>query len=330
MQQVLSVLVSVIGGLAVSFLIYLGLNFLVSKTHGKWHGRLLPYVFIGPVLLLLLVFLVVPTVQTVIQSLQKTDQYGLTSFGGLDNYVSLFSTPSFLSTLFNNLLWIIVVPAVVVVIGLLVATLADRLGPKREKTFKSLIFLPMSVSFIAAASMWSFVYAYNAPGQPQVGLLNGIWTAITHQNPIPWLQNDFLRMNSFLLMAVVIWLNAGYAMVLLSAAIKAVPEETIEAARIDGASERQAFFRVIAPQIRTTIIAVGITVLITVMKIFDIVFAMTNGQFDTNVLGVEFYSQFFAFNNPGKASAVVVILILAVVPVIVYQVRTYREQEALR
>ena len=167
-------------------------------------------------------------------------------------------------------------------------------------------------------------------GQPQIGLLNGIWTSITQADPVPWLQNSVAHSNSFLIMAVVIWLNAGYAMVLLSAAIKGVPEETIEAARIDGATERQTFFRVIAPQIRGTIVAVFITVLITVMKIFDIVFAMTSGQFNTNVLGMEFYNQFFSFNNPGKASAVVVILIVAVIPVIIYQVRTYREQEVLR
>jgi alpha-glucoside transport system permease protein len=324
------VLVSVIGGLVISFLIYLGLNFIVAKTNTTWNRRLLPYVFLGPVLLLILVFLIAPTLLTIYQSVLKTDQYGLQSFGGLTNYVSLFTTPSFLQTLLNNLLWIIVVPAVTVIIGLAVATLADRLGPKREKTFKSIIFLPMSISFIAAATIWSFVYAYRAPGQPQIGLLNGIWTAITHSDPIPWLQNATAHANSFLIMAVVIWLNAGYAMVLLSAAIKSVPEETIEAARIDGANERQAFFRVIAPQIRTTIVAVFITVLITVMKIFDIVFAMTSGQFNTNVLGMEFYNQFFSFNNPGKASAVVVILIIAVVPVIIYQVRTYREQESLR
>jgi len=328
--QILSVLISVVGGLAVSFLIYLGLNFVVAKTNTRWNARLLPYVFLGPVLLLILVFLLIPTGLTVFQSLQKTDQYGLQSFGGLTNYVSLFSTPSFLQTLLNNLLWIIVVPAVTVIIGLGVATLADRLGPTREKTFKSIIFLPMAISAIAAASIWQFVYYYTAPGQPQVGLLNGIWTGITHADPVAWLQNDTAHMNSLLLMVVVVWLNAGYAMVLLSAAIKGVPEETIEAARIDGASERQAFFRIIAPQIRATIVAVFITVLITVMKLFDIVFAMTSGQFNTNVLGMEFYNEFFSFNNPGKASAVVVILILAVIPVIIYQVRTYRQQEVLR
>jgi alpha-glucoside transport system permease protein len=277
------------------------------------------------------VFLLVPVFLTIYQSFLKTDQYGLTSFGGLDNYFSLFSSAGFLgTTLLNNLLWIIVVPVLTVIVGLAAATLADRLGPKREKTFKSMIFLPMSISFIAAATIWKFVYDYKAPGQPQVGLLNAIWTGITKADPVPWLQSTFLHANSFLIMAVVIWLNAGYAMVLLSAAIKAVPEETIEAARIDGASEGQAFFRVIVPQIRATIVAVFITVLITVMKIFDIVFAMTSGQFGTNVLGVEFYNQLFSFNNPGKAAAVVVILLIAVIPVVVYQIRSYRAQEALR
>lgn len=329
-MQIISVVSSVVGGLLISFLIYLGLNFIVSKTNTKWNRRLLPYVFIGPVLLLIAVFLVAPTVNTIYQSFLSYDQYGTSSFGGVSNYTSLLTTPSFLQTLFNNLLWIIVVPAVTVIVGLLVATLADRLGPKREKAFKSIIFLPMSISFIAAATIWSFVYAYNAPGQPQIGLLNAIWTSLSKQDPIAWLHTEIAHANSFLIMAVVIWLNAGYAMVLLSAAIKAVPEETIEAARIDGASERQAFFNVVAPQIRPTIVAVFITVLITTMKIFDIVFAMTGGQFDTNVLGVEFYNQFYAFGNPGKASAIVVLLIIAVVPVMVYQIRNYRQQEALR
>ena len=330
MNQIISVVASVVGGLVISFLIYLGLNFIVSKTNTRWNRRLLPYVFLGPVLVLIAVFLIVPTVLTVYDSFFGTNLIGETSFNGIQNYISLFTTGSFLQTLLNNVLWIIVVPTITVIIGLLVATLADRLGPMREKVFKTMIFLPMAISFIAAASIWQFVYDYNPPGQPQVGLLNALWTGITHADPVPWLQTASAHLNSFLIMAVVIWLNAGYAMVLLSAAIKAVPEETIEAARIDGANERQAFFRVIAPQVRGTIVAVFITVLITTMKIFDIVFAMTGGQFNTNVLGVEFYNQEFAFGNPGKAAAVVVILIIAVIPIIVYQIRSYRAQEALR
>jgi ABC-type sugar transport systems, permease components len=325
-HQILSVVVSVTGGLAVSLLIYLGLNFLVSKTNSRWNRRLLPYVFVGPVLVLIALFIIGPAVLTVYQSLFVTDPYGFSTFAGIANYVSLFSAEAFRETLLNNLLWIIVVPAVTVGIGLTVATLADRLGRRGESIFKSVIFLPMSISFIAAASVWSFVYAYNAPGQPQVGLLNAVWTSITGHDPIPWLQTNLLHANSFLIMAVVIWLNAGYAMALLSAAIKSVPEETVEAARIDGANAWQLFALVVVPQIRTTIVTVFVTILITVMKIFDIVFAMTNGQYSTNVIGVEFYNQLFQFNNPGKASAVVVVLIIAVVPVMVYQIRTYRER----
>ncbi|MES2093280.1 MAG: sugar ABC transporter permease [Actinomycetota bacterium] len=326
-MQILSALASVAGGLAVSFLVYLGLNFIVGKTNTRWNRRLLPYVFIGPVLLLLLGFLVYPTIRTIVLSFVD----GTTNkFNGFTNYASLFNSGDFLSTLLNNFLWILVVPAFTVVIGLGVAVLADRLGPKREKTFKSIIFFPMAISFVAAATMWKFMYTYDAPGQPQTGLLNAIWTGLTGADPIAWITIDAGRLNSFLLMIIVIWLNAGYAMVLLSAAIKGVPEETLEAARIDGATDRQIFFRVVAPQIQTTIVAVFVAVLIGVMKIFDIVFAMTGGTYNTNVLGVEFINQFFNFNNPGKASAVVVILMLAVIPVIIYQVRSYRNQEALR
>jgi alpha-glucoside transport system permease protein len=330
LNQIVSVLASVIGGLVISYLIYFGLNFIVSKTNTRWNARLLPYVFLGPVLLLIAVFILAPTVLTAYQSLIHYDEYGLQTFGGVTNYIQLLTSGSFLQTLLNNLLWIIFVPAFTVAIGLFVATLADRLGPAREKTFKTLIFVPFAISGIAAGTMWTFVYDYNAPGQPQIGLLNAIWTGITHGQPISWLATPDFHLNSFLIMAVMVWLNVGYAMVLLSAAIKGVPEETIEAARIDGANEQQAFFRVIMPQIRATIVAVFITVLISVMKVFDIVLAMTSGQYNTNVLGLEFYNQLFSFQNQGKASAVVVILLIAVIPVIIYQIRSYREQEALR
>lgn len=330
-MQIISVLTSVIGGLAISFLIYLGLNFLVSKTNSKWNKRLLPYVFLAPIIILIVVFLLAPLALTIQQSFEGYDAFGNgIGFVGLKNYVQLLTSPDFLSTLLNNLLWIVVVPVFTVIVGLFVATLSDRLSSRQENLFKTIIFLPMSISFIAAAAIWNFVYFYNPPGQPQVGLLNAIWTDILNSSPVDWLGNSTLRLNSFVIMVVVIWLNAGYAMVLLSAAIKAVPEETIEASRIDGASERQSFFRVVVPQVWTTIVAVFITVLIGVMKIFDIVFAMTQGQANTNVLGVQFYNELFAFQNPGKAAAVVVFLIIAVIPVIFYQIKSYRDQEALR
>jgi alpha-glucoside transport system permease protein len=326
-MQIVSALVSVVGGLAVSFFIYFGLNWVVERSGRKWGRRLLPYVFIGPVLVLIALFILYPAVRTIY--LGFFDATG-SNFVGLANYASLFGTADFRNILVNNLLWILVVPAVAVVIGLLVAIFADRVGPLREKIFKSTIFLPMAISFVAAATMWRFFYTYNPPGQPQVGLLNAIYTGITRSDPVPWLTVDTAKLNSFLLMVVIIWLNAGFAMVLLSAAIKGVPEETIEASRIDGANERQAFFQVIVPQIATTIVAVFITILITVMKIFDIVYAMTGGAYGTSVLGVEFVTQLFNFGNPGKAAAVVTLLIIAVVPIMFYQVRSYRNQEALR
>ena len=165
-----------------------------------------------------------------------------------------------------------------------------------------MIFIPMAISGIAAAVTWRFIYFYAPPGNPQIYLLNAIWTGVTGQDPIPWLTIDAARVNSFLLMFIVIWLQVGFAMVLLSAAIKGVPEETIEAARLDGASERKTFFLVIVPQIRGTVLAVFVTVTIFVMKSFDIIYAMTGGQYNTSVLVVEFYLQLFSFQNPGKAA----------------------------
>jgi alpha-glucoside transport system permease protein len=326
-MQIVSALVSVVGGLTVSFFIYFGLNALVGRFNRKWKSRLLPYVFIGPVIVLIALFLVYPAVRTIYLSFFNATG---TRFVGLDNFTALFGSGDFITVLLNNLLWILIVPASAVAVGLAVAIFSDRIGPVREKIFKSTIFLPMAISFVAAATIWRFVYTYNPPGQAQVGLLNAIWTGVTRGEPIPWLTIDSGKLNSLLIMVVVVWMNAGFAMVLLSAAIKGVPEETIEASRIDGANERQAFFQVIVPQIWSTVVAVFITILITVMKIFDIVYAMTGGAYGTSVLGMEFINQLFNFGNPGKAAAVVTVLLIAVIPVIFYQVRSYRRQEALR
>lgn len=326
-MQVLIAVASVIGGLVVSFLLYWALNAVVAKLPRKHAARLLPYVFIGPVLVLITVFLVYPTVRTFVLSFMDRRSE---NFVGWANYQELFSTPDFYEILGNNLMWILVVPISSVVLGLAVATLADRMGPRREQAFKSTIFLPMAISFVAAATIWRFIYSYEAPGQTQTGVLNAIWVALTNSDPVPWMTISEFNINDLLIMLVVIWLNTGFAMVLLSAAIKGVPEETIEAAKIDGANSRSTFFLIVVPQIRGTIVAVLITILIGVMKIFDIVFAMTSGDFGTSVLGMEFIKQLFEFGNPGKASAVVAILMIAIIPVMVYQVRTNRRQEELR
>lgn len=331
-MAVISAILSVVVGLAVSFLVFWGLNWIVERTNDKWKARLLPYVFLFPLIVLVSVFLLYPAVRTFFESFQTAPRRRgeAPTWVGLQNYIELFTTPSFLGVLLNNLLWVIVVPLGSVLIGLLVAVLTDRLGKGRETTFKAMIFLPLAISGVAAAVTWRFIYFYAPPGNPQIYLLNAIWTGITGNDPVPWLTLNAGRLNSFLIMFIAIWLQVGFAMVLLSAAIKGVPEETIEAARIDGASERRAFFSVIMPQIRATVLAVFVTIVIFVMKIFDIIYAMTGGQYDTSVLAVEFYSQLFSFQNPGKAAAVAIVLIIAVVPLIIYQIRSYKAQEELR
>ncbi len=331
-MAILSAIISVIIGLGISLVIFWALNWLVERTSDRWKSRLLPYVFLAPVIVLIAIFLLYPAIRTFIDSfLQQSQRRGEgPTFVGLDNYIDLFTDPGFLGILLNNVLWVIVVPTGAVIAGLLVAILTDRLGKRRETTFKAMIFLPMAISGVAAAVTWRFIYFYAPPGNPQIYSLNAIWTAVTGQDPVPWLTIDAARLNSFLIMFIVIWLQTGFAMVLLSAAIKGVPEETLEAARLDGCSERRTFFHVIVPQIRGTILAVFITILIVVMKLFDIVYAMTGGQYNTSVLAVEFYTQLFSFQNPGKAAAVVMVLMVAITPIIIYQVRSYKAQEELR
>ena len=170
-----------------------------------------------------------------------------TEFVGFDNYTDLFASPAFRNTLFNTFLWILVVPAGTIVLGLLIATLADRLRPRGEKTAKTLIFLPLAIGAVSAGVIWRFVYQANPPTQNQIGLLNGIVTAFGGE-PVNWLQISDFRFNSFLLMVMLLWMQAGFAMVLLSAAIKGVPTETLEAARLDGAGEGAIFFRIAIPR----------------------------------------------------------------------------------
>jgi alpha-glucoside transport system permease protein len=221
------------------------------------------------------------------------------------------------------------VPLVTIVGGLLIAVLADRLPVRSEKVVKTIIFLPMAISAVGAATVWRGVFEYYTPGQPQTGLLNGILD-VFHIDPVPWLQLPDWHISTFMLQVMVLWAQIGFSMVLLSSAIKGVPVDTLEAARIDGANERQIFRRVVIPQVMGTIITVLITVTITVMKLFDIVYATTNGNFGTNVIGNEFYNQLTTNQDHGAAAAIVVMLMIAVLPVLYYQVRHFRAEEAIR
>jgi alpha-glucoside transport system permease protein len=324
--KILNALIAVVAGVAGAVVVYYLLNKFAELLPGRWEDRVKPYLYLLPAFAAISLYLIYPTIVTIQYSFANNRS---TEYVGLQNYVNLLKSPQFQSTLFNTLLWILVAPAATIAIGLMIATLADRLRPRAEKTAKTFIFLPLAIGAVSAGAIWRFVYLANPPNQNQIGLLNGIVTAFGGE-PVQWLQVSTLRANSFLLMVILLWIQVGFAMVLLSAAIKAVPTETLEAARLDGAGEGAVFFRIVVPQIRTTLITVFITVLIGVLKTFDIVYVMTNGNFNTNIIAVEFFNQLFTNRNNGYAAAIVVMLLIVMIPILVFQVRQFRAEEAAR
>ncbi len=324
--KILNALIAIVGGVAGAVVVYYLLNKLAELLPGRWEDRVKPYLYLLPAMAAIGLYLIYPTIQTLVYSFANNRS---TEFVGFSNYANLLSSRQFQNTLFNTLLWILVAPAATIAFGLLIATLADRLKPTGEKVAKTFIFLPLAIGAVSAGAIWRFVYQTNPPNQNQIGVLNGIWTALGGE-PVSWLQLSTLRLNSFMLMIILLWIQAGFAMVLLSAAIKAVPTETLEAARLDGAGEGAIFFRIVIPQIRTTLITVFITVLIGVLKTFDIVYVMTNGNFNTNIIAVEFFNQLFTNRNNGYAAAIVVMLMVAMIPILVFQVRQFRAEEAAR
>lgn len=329
MKDLLTALQAVIAGIAITALIYWLLNLLIHRFPERIKKKVEPYVFIGPVLFLIGIFIVIPTLQSIRLSFMEEEIDGSTTWVGLQNFKDLFAEEYFPSMVVNNLMWIAIVPLLTVSIGLAIAQFANNVGARSEKIFKSIFFMPMTISFVSAAVIWRYIYAYAPEGQDQVGLLNNIWIKLGG-SPQAWFQIETFKFNNLLLMVILIWLSAGYSMVLLSAAIKSVPEDTLEAGRVDGANTGQIFFKIVLPQIWPTVIAVFITVLIGAMKIFDIVLAMTGGNYNTTVLAQTFYLEYFSYGNTGKAMAAVVILILAIIPVMFYQVRHYRKFEAAR
>jgi alpha-glucoside transport system permease protein len=333
-----------VGGIAILYYIF---NALVELLSVAWTRRLQPFVFVGPAIAMLLWFLALPTLRTFYLSLfgrngppalpltllfTAPSEYLAalsTQFVGLDNYVAVFTDRLMLGALRNNILfWIGIATPLTVIAGLLIAVMADR--SKFERTAKSLIFMPMAISFVGASVIWNFIYEVNPPGTPQIGLLNAVVVALGGQ-PHGW--TNFVAIapwNNLFLVIIVVWLQAGYAMVLFSAAIKGIPEEIMEAARVDGASEIQIFFTIMIPQIQGTIIAVTTTIIIFTLKIFDVVWVMTGGQFGTDVIATQFYRQSFINRNSGFGSAIAIILLVAVIPVMVYNLRQMKEQETFR
>jgi alpha-glucoside transport system permease protein len=317
--------VAIVVGVGGVFLLYWAMNRLVDYLPDSIRGGVRPYVFVGPALVILAVFLVYPVINTIIISFGDNRGKG---FVGLDNYEFVFTDESMLRSIRNTAGWIIIVPAVAVSIGLAFATLADRLR-RGEQVAKSLIFMPMAISFVGAAVTWRLIYGFRPEGfGTNIGLLNGIKSGLG-LSPTPWLQEK--PWNNLLLMVIMIWIQTGFAMVVLSAAIKSIPDEIIEASRIDGASEWQVFRRIIVPSIAPTIAVVTTYMVINAMKVFDIVFVIGNAETNqTEVIAERMIDWFFLSNHDGRGAAIAVILFLAVIPVMIWNVRQFRAQEAAR
>jgi alpha-glucoside transport system permease protein len=326
-ETLLSGFIAILAGVAGVFAVFWGLNALTERIGGTFEEKFKPWVFFGPAFLVVAVFLIYPFFDTIRASMYA-DRFvaGERPFVGFENYQSVLTDSETWLSLLNNLQWIVVVPALAVLVGLVVAVLADRLPAKRESIVKSVIFLPMAISFVGAAAIFELIYKIEPASRDQTGVLNA-FLGLFGIESISWYGNTLT--NDFALMAIMVWMQAGFAMVLLSAAIKGVPQETIEAAHIDGATEFQTFFRVVIPQIASTIVVVLTTILILVLKIFDIVRVTTNGRGNTQVIANYFYT-FFEGGNYGRAGVVVLLLIFMTLPFMIINVKRFREQEATR
>ncbi|MGH2661237.1 MAG: carbohydrate ABC transporter permease [Actinomycetota bacterium] len=317
--------VAIVVGVAGVFFLYWAMNRAVDLLGARYRESVRPYIFVGPALVILSVFLIYPVINTILLSLK--DQFG-ENFIGLENFAFVFTNESMLRAIRNTLGWVILVPLVAVSIGLAFATLADRLR-RGEAVAKSLIFLPMAISFAGASITWRLIYSFRPEGfGSNIGLLNGIMVGLGNE-PVAWL--NVMPWNNLLLMAIMVWMQTGFAMVVLSAAIKAIPDGIIEAARIDGASEFQLFRKIIVPTILPTIAVVTTYMAITALKVFDIVFVMGNAETNgTEVIAERMIRWFFISNHDGRGAAIAVVLFVAIIPIMIWNIRRFREQEATR
>jgi alpha-glucoside transport system permease protein len=316
----LALMVSVV---AVFFGVLLLVFFLAARARGRAQTPLARLIFLGPAAVLVLVGLVVPAIQTTYGSFLDANGKEVV---GWANYEWIFGTPDNRTFLINTVLWIVITPIVSTLLGLTLALLLDRM--RRESVPKSLIFMPMAISFVGASIIWGLVYEYRDPSQEQVGLLSAVTMALGVDDPPNWLL--WQPWNNFLLMIIMIWIQVGFAMVVLSAAIKAIPMDVTEAAMLDGATGWKLFSKVTVPMIRGTLVVVLTTIAIGVLKVFDIVRTMTNGNFGTQVLANEMYAQAFVQFDKGRGSALAVVLFVAVIPLIVYNVIQLRKEQSIR
>ena len=323
MDQLVTAAIAVIGVPAVLVGYILLTERLIQALPERRQGRIRPWFWIAPAVLFLIVFLIYPTLNTIVLSFLDAQSK---TFVGLDNYNWFIQDKGTLEALRNSVLWVVFMTAGVVGLGLLIAILVDRV--RYESVAKSVIFIPLAISFVAAGIIWNFMYQYQDPSRPQTGTLNAL-IGLVGLGPIRWTQEQ--PINNFSLIFIGVWMWTGFAMVILSAGLKGISTELLEAARVDGANEWQVFRGIILPLLMPTIFVVGTTIVITALKSFDIVFTVTNGNFGTDVIAREMWQQMFTPpGHFGRASAVAIVLLLAIVPFMAINIRRFREQEAIR
>ncbi len=303
------------------FFIVLGVLFIIAgRANGKKARPIALVIFLGPALVLLLAGLIIPAIRTFLFSFMNPDS---NEWIGFDNYYWMTQDPNIRTIMVNTILWILVVPIFTAALGLLLAIMLDRI--KHESIPKSLLFMPMAISFVGASIIFKFVYEYNEPDEVQIGLLSTI-VEFLGGTPQDWMLSKPL--NTFLLMIIYVWTQMGFGMVILSAAIKAVPSDIVEASSLDGASGWRLFRNITFPMIKGTFIVVLATGVVGALKVFDIVRTMTGGNFSTNVLANEMYSQVFVQFDTGKGSALAIVLFLLVTPILIYNIQSLRKERA--
>ena len=306
-------------GLAVFAAVVGLLIFFIDKAPKKGRDYWQLALFLLPAMLFVAIGLVYPAIRTSLLAFQNN-----AGEWSLDNFIWMFTQPAAIRTLINTVLWVALAPIISTVIGLAYAVFIDK--SRGEKYYKVILFMPIAISFVGASVIWRFVYEYNGVGE-QIGLLNAIVVAFGGE-PVQWLQTD--PINTILLIVIMIWIQTGFAMVLLSAAIKGVPTEQIEAAQLDGTNAWQRFRNVTVPGIRGSLVVVFTTISIATLKVFDIVRTMTAGNFDTSVVANEMYTQAFRASEIGRGSALALILFVFVLPIIIYNVNVLRKQREIR
>lgn len=324
MDRLILGLIVVFGVPAITVLYAWLIEQLLIRLPDKISRRLRPWLWLLPALALLVFFLIYPTIYTIYLSFRNAT--GSESVG-LDNYVFSFTNPAMLTAFRNNLTWLLVYPTVTLALALLIAVLADRV--RYENLVKAVVFIPMAISYVAAGVIWKLMYDYQPAVRAQTGTLNALLTSVIPGfDPVSWLNN--IPINNFALIFIGIWMYTGFATVILSAGLKSIPIEILEAARIDGAGEWNIFRHITLPLLASTIAVVATTMVISVLKIFDIVYVMTNGNFNTEVIANRMFKELFTFHHQGRASAIATILLLLTIPVMLYNIRRFRAQEELR